>query len=579
MNEKKFAILYVEDDLDTREELSIFLEQKCAKLHVATNGQEGLNLFKKHLPNLIISDIQMPIMDGISMAKEIKSINISIPIIFVTAFNEINYLKASMDLGITNYVEKPVNLKYLGEKIDEIFYPQKAFIATCIVDNNMNILSTKGCWEKIFGNNASFEKITDCITNSYKNTFTSSIAKLRKNESFYREKIAVHNGDKTIEVLISGRKTADENYQLTLTMMNYFINSYEMVQQVLNKERTLKKILEYKNLIHVHMTKSKTVQDFYDIICKYIVNHQKYPLSLIYENTNDDNFILSAYHANSSINTQNLVPSFSIDNTNLELKQMLNTNKAQIINNSEFKNCLFLGSLNLEELPKFLILMPIFLDKNSKPMGFFAILNNKDFLYDIEELDMFSDIGLTIALGVDRIKDKQKLMDLLSKAEHRNRVDVLTNIYNRLMFTETIDKLMEQSVKNDLPLCLAYVDLDKFKDVNDTYGHDRGDEVLIKFAKIVSKSIRNSDFFARVGGEEFALLFPDTEPKEAILATQKIQKDISEVPFLPNGKSITISAGVSLYDRANKEYAGAFIGRADAKLYEAKNSGRDRVCY
>lgn len=576
---KKFSILYVEDDLDTREELTAFLEQKCTVLHIACDGKEGLELFKKYLPNLVISDIQMPNMNGIAMAKEIKKININIPIVFITAFNEISYLKASMDLGITNYIEKPVNLSLLGEKIDEIFYPQKAFIATCIIDSDMIILNTNGCWQKIFNKSPISEKITNYIMPSYANTLFASVSKLRKDESFYREKIVIQNEQKTIELLASGKKISDDKYEITLTMMNYFINSYEMVQQILNKERTLKRILEYKNLIHVHMTKSKTVQDFYDLICRYTVNHQKYPLSLIYELTNGYDFILSAYYANSRIDTQNIVSGFSIDDQNSEFWQILCTNKAQIINHNEFQNCPFLGNLNLEVLPKFLILMPIFLDKNSKPMGFFTILNDKDFLYDIEELDMFSDIGLTIALGVDRIKDKQKLINLLNKAEHQSRIDTLTNIHNRLMFTEMIEKFIVQSIQTDSPLCLVYIDLDRFKDVNDTYGHEKGDKVLVKFAKVVSKSIRNSDFFARIGGEEFALLLPYTDLNEAISVIKKIQLDMGKVNFLPNNQSITISAGIAQYNTKNKERSVTLIGKADKKLYEAKNSGRDTICY
>lgn len=117
---KKLNLLYVEDDDNTREELEYFLKNKVSELYVARNGLEGFELFEKHQPDLIITDIQMPIMTGTKMIKLIKQINPTIPIIIITAFNDADYLFEAIKLNVTSYLTKPLNLFSLSEELSNI---------------------------------------------------------------------------------------------------------------------------------------------------------------------------------------------------------------------------------------------------------------------------------------------------------------------------------------------------------------------------------------------------------------------------------------------------------------------------
>lgn len=117
---KKLSLLYVEDDENTREELEYFLQNKVKNLYVAENGQEGFDLFEKHQPDLIITDIQMPVMTGTKMIKLIKQINSTIPIVIITAFNDTDYLFEAIKLNVTNYLTKPLNLFALSEVLANI---------------------------------------------------------------------------------------------------------------------------------------------------------------------------------------------------------------------------------------------------------------------------------------------------------------------------------------------------------------------------------------------------------------------------------------------------------------------------
>ena len=106
---KTLTVLYVEDDLDTREQFSDFLRRPVGTLISAANGLEGLEAFKKHRPDIVVTDVLMPQMDGLTMASEIRGIDSSVPIIVITAFEQTDYLMRAVNIGIDKYVTKPVN--------------------------------------------------------------------------------------------------------------------------------------------------------------------------------------------------------------------------------------------------------------------------------------------------------------------------------------------------------------------------------------------------------------------------------------------------------------------------------------
>ncbi len=106
---KNLTVLYVEDDGDTRMQFNEFLSRPVGTLITAANGMKGLEAFKKHAPDIVITDIHMPQMDGLTMAQNILEMVPSVPIIVVTAFEQADYLKRAINIGIDKYVTKPVN--------------------------------------------------------------------------------------------------------------------------------------------------------------------------------------------------------------------------------------------------------------------------------------------------------------------------------------------------------------------------------------------------------------------------------------------------------------------------------------
>lgn len=159
--------------------------------------------------------------------------------------------------------------------------------------------------------------------------------------------------------------------------------------------------------------------------------------------------------------------------------------------------------------------------------------------------------------------------------------DPLTHIYNRRYFAEESAKILAFSKRNDIPLTIIILDIDKFKNINDTYGHFIGDEVIIKVAQSLKKHIRKSDISARFGGEEFVMLLQNCDLENGRQVAEKTRLDIEKATVTLQNKTIidfTISLGVAQYDQHqdtnNLEHT---VARADAALYQSKENGRNQT--
>jgi len=157
--------------------------------------------------------------------------------------------------------------------------------------------------------------------------------------------------------------------------------------------------------------------------------------------------------------------------------------------------------------------------------------------------------------------------------------DGLTRIPNRRFFTQSLGREVSRSVRHRLPLSLVLIDVDFFKKVNDIHGHLTGDQVLKDVASILVNCTRDTDVAARFGGEEFAVLAPQTDLDSGLKVAERIRAQVAKHPFEANGVRfvVTISLGVAEYHADQAEGPDGLIAIADRRLYLAKHAGRDRV--
>ena len=174
-----------------------------------------------------------------------------------------------------------------------------------------------------------------------------------------------------------------------------------------------------------------------------------------------------------------------------------------------------------------------------------------------------------------RIRAGLRIVALQKQLLELSQTDPLTSLRNRRAFDEHLGEAFEHARRYERPLSLAVVDVDHFKSINDTHGHDEGDAVLRGVAKIINSGTRQSDFAARVGGEEFAILLPETALFEALQFGEKLRSSIAAEPVA--GHEVRVSIGVASFPHSQVPTQADLFRAADQALYRAKMNGRNRV--
>jgi diguanylate cyclase (GGDEF)-like protein len=177
-----------------------------------------------------------------------------------------------------------------------------------------------------------------------------------------------------------------------------------------------------------------------------------------------------------------------------------------------------------------------------------------------------------------RVRSALRLHQLVQMLSQKAQIDGLTGLWNRALFDRRMGEEFARSVRHGHALSLAMIDIDHFKAVNDTFGHPAGDLVLHGIAKVLQRAGRASDLACRYGGEEFALVMPDTAPADAARLCERIRAEIEAMawPRL-GGRVMTVSIGVAGMHGRFEGGADALIETADRNLYAAKRGGRNCV--
>lgn len=202
--------------------------------------------------------------------------------------------------------------------------------------------------------------------------------------------------------------------------------------------------------------------------------------------------------------------------------------------------------------------------------GALACLN-----YEASEYQLMAQVYNLVRIKFLQDELKQKMSDL----EYMASTDPLTGLYNRRFCFRRLEEELARSARGNTPLTLIYLDIDHFKPFNDTFGHAAGDKVLKAVAQTISGTLRKSDVFGRIGGEEFLILLPATTEEVGQLIAERLREKVAEreVEFDSHQLHCTISCGVyccDINEGLNVDHAVHF---ADVALYQAKDRGRNRV--
>jgi diguanylate cyclase (GGDEF)-like protein len=215
---------------------------------------------------------------------------------------------------------------------------------------------------------------------------------------------------------------------------------------------------------------------------------------------------------------------------------------------------------------------------NGDMFGTLCVLDSKPHEYTEKQERLMLQMRNMVEINLELLEKNLELENLSKNLQYLANTDELTGIWNRRAFIAESNKELQRAQRTQHPTCLLMMDLDDFKEINDRFGHEVGDEVLKLFTHSIRATKRSYDIFGRVGGEEFAMLLPETRKVEAIELAERLRQRVSEIFFHKQQTDIAITVSIGVYELAkNDTTILAALSKADKILYAAKRAGKNQV--
>lgn len=376
-----------------------------------------------------------------------------------------------------------------------------------------------------------------------------------------------------IETVLNGVSVYDKdgnflNTRCEMRNLNYFMESSKYIQRLLEKERFLKGNLFFKSQITQAILYSDSLNEFLNSATKIF----KEPVEVmgIYLSSLDifgKRNILFDYKLESQF-SETMKKSLRCERCMSEI-----IDKTFIID-SNSKNQIFEGITSQLGTNESLVILPIISNKRIS-------LNKVDFFIHLKDLTPFEeewllflkDIRHILSLGIDTFETDENLKNTMNKLYQLSTRDPLTHVYNRYEFEKSVKEDIRIFERYKTPFSVIMYDIDNFKIINDTFGHCTGDKILKELCRLVAKNIRGIDKLFRLGGDEFIILLPESNQKDAFKLAERLKNEINLFDF--SGSNITCSFGITEVQK--EDVPDNIMRRSDNAMYLSKKNNKNSV--
>ena len=547
---RDYKLLYVEDDAGTRNLFRRLIAGRYPdlKLFVAEDGARGVELFREQRPDIVLTDLSMPVMDGLQMTREIKELNAETIIIAVSAQNNPHYLLNAMETGIRHYVMKPFKNEELFAVINKAL--EELRLTRLVNEQEEQIHKSEqqlaraqkithlGSWE--------WDLVTGTTnwSDELYRIFGLAPASIPASYKGFMER--VHPEDRSVVKKIVQRALRKRQP----------IVSYDC--RIVRPDGSIRRIHGQGEVIVDGAGKLiSVIGTAHDVTAHRQLDEERARLAQIVESSNDAIF---------SVSLDNIITSW-----NKGAEKIFGFSAREIIGREIFtilpperygERCQILRAiLRGEQVHHFETTR---LRKDGSQI--YVSLTTSPILAADGKI-----IGNSV-IARD-VTERRKMEAII---QHQAHHDTLTDLPNRQLFMDFLDRELAQARRNETRLALLFLDLNGFKQINDTMGHSCGDRLLQEVAHRLRACIRESDPVARLGGDEFTVLMPDLSHADDMGIVLKKILGVFERPFMLDNVAVdsSTSIGVCMFpdDGENGE---ELIKKADIAMYDAKGSGKN----
>ena len=584
---EKLTVLVVDDDKITTSILSRMLDSYADRVIVASDGIEGLALYKEHKPEIILSDINMPRMGGLEMVKEIRKLDDQIKIAIFTNFEKRDILLKAIQYGVNQFFSKPFEAKHFSQVIQPLCddAKEKKRIRAELT-RQQNILHS------INQMSHNFLQQTDWTTALYQEMLQLKQAAETSAVFIYK-----NNSD-----CLSAHKllTINDNPKAKWKKKIHYKKNH-----LIRWKKELEKGLAVNGCIKDYdQAKKRLLRAFYidSLLILPIFVHNEWWGFLGIGNNNKKALTETDVKMLSTVSS--LIGSAINNNRNLKSLEMSSavfehTMDGVLITNSQNRivhvNDSFVditGYQPSEVVGK----DPKLLKSGTHDKHFYDQIWEKltvDGYWQGEITNRKKNGEIYIEwLSVNAIKDKdgniENFIGIFSDVTHQRKDaqnhaylathDPLTGLSNRLLLNDRLEHAINHADRFDKCVAAVFCDLDNFKPINDTYGHSTGDEILKNVANAMKDLLRKEDTLCRFGGDEFVILVEELESFTYLEKILEKIRHISTKPFNIEGvdHSVGMSIGAAIYPN-DANSAEELLKCADEAMYKAKNSGKNKI--
>lgn len=600
--EKREKILVVDDTTGIRTLIAKELSRAGFEIHQAVNGKEGVEKAIKLLPEIITMDLEMPVMGGFEACRLLKENphTADIPVIIVSSRCTPDMVAKGFDAGAIEFFAKPFKSGRLAEYINILLESKKIKKKEriLIVEDSattrhiIQYLFSKNGFEVFLAHDAetALALLPDCqpdliLTDCYMPGMSGfeMVREIKKTPEYRHLPVIMVTAAQKREDLLQGLAVGANDYIIKpfdeselIARAGVHLLNKKLYDEIIHQKNKLEMLYDNKNRLLQEIT---ILDDMSQGLQNCMAEHEAYPIIV---HALNDLFLCSSgallicdeneENCQSIANWGEVPDSFfnDIQVTSchaLSTKKVFNSLSEEKDNNAQHCDaihdketiCIPLVSREIR-----LGLIRLRLDNVDRRRALASTQNHQ------WHLMRTSAEHISLALANLRLRESLRAQSIR---------DPLTNLYNRRYMEESLFREISRMKRNKSSLGVIMLDVDYFKNLNDTYGHTAGDEVLKKLAALLANSTRNADIACRYGGEEFILILPDaclnSTAAKAEHIRLKIEKEL-HMDFDNRKASVTVSLGVSVYPE-NGVLTHDLISQADKALYAAKRSGRNRV--